>query len=216
MQSPKSLLTAVILTLVITGPAARAAVGGAGAGDQAKKGKPSQNSRGHRGNGQQGNNGGGEDLTQMRFAGMDTNHDGRITRDEWRGNNVSFNQHDWNGDGVLSGIEVTPGAQRPVDFSSLDRNHDSRISLSEWPGPRALFDLLDLNDDGFLSQTEFGQNGGLLARSRLEDLFRALDINHDNQLSPTEWTLDPAVFSRLDTNHNGFLTLDELRRIIAH
>jgi hypothetical protein len=199
-----------------------AAVGSAGAGDQdqAKKGshqgKPGQNNHGRRGNGQQGNNGGGEDLTRMRFAGLDTNHDGRITRDEWRGNDVSFNQHDWNGDGVLSGIEVTPGAQRPVDFNSLDRNHDSRISLSEWPGSRALFNLLDLNDDGFLSQTEFGQNGGLLARGRLEDLFRALDVNHDNQLSPTEWTLDPAAFSSLDTNHNGFLTLAELRRIKGH
>lgn len=41
-----------------------------------------------------------------RFRGMDTNRDGRITRDEWRGNDNSFRQHDRNGDGVISGKEM--------------------------------------------------------------------------------------------------------------
>jgi hypothetical protein len=49
----------------------------------------------------------------MRFFGLDRNHDGRITRAEWRGNDVSFRVHDWNRDGVLSGAEVRPGARRP-------------------------------------------------------------------------------------------------------
>ena len=48
----------------------------------------------------------------MRFRGLDRNNDGRITRNEWRGNDVSFRVHDWNRDGVLSGIEVRPGATR--------------------------------------------------------------------------------------------------------
>ena len=93
----------------------------------------------------------------MRFYGMDTNRDGRITRDEWRGNQNSFNQHDWNGDGVLSGIEVIPGARRPGSsdpFTRMDLNRDGRISLSEWPGNRNAFDRLDRNDDGFLSRSE--------------------------------------------------------------
>ncbi len=47
----------------------------------------------------------------MRFQKMDTNRDGVITRDEWRGNDRSFADHDCNGDGVLSGPEVKPGAQ---------------------------------------------------------------------------------------------------------
>jgi Ca2+-binding EF-hand superfamily protein len=151
----------------------------------------------------------------MRFSGMDTNHDGQISRGEWRGNDASFNEHDWNGDGVLSGIEVTPGAQRPVDFTSLDRNHDNRISPSEWPGNRAIFDLLDADRNGFLSQTEFGQYGGLLATNRLQDLFRALDANHDNRIGRAEWpaAFPTAIFNVLDTNHDTFLTLEEIRRI---
>jgi hypothetical protein len=51
---------------------------------------------------------------QMRFAGQDRNGDGRISRQEWRGNAVSFSNHDWNRDGVLSGAEVVPGARRGV------------------------------------------------------------------------------------------------------
>src|SRR5918996_1197312 len=165
MHTPKSLLTAVVLTLTITGPAAMAAVGSGSAGDQAKK-----NNHGNGGqSGQHGGNGGGnsggntggsgEDLTHMRFAGMDTNHDGQITRDEWRGNDVSFNQHDWNGDGVLSGIEVTPGVQRPVDFSSLDRNHDSRRGLREGGDNTKNCNRLDTNHDNFLTWTEFSTRG---------------------------------------------------------
>jgi Ca2+-binding EF-hand superfamily protein len=232
MRTPKPLITAVILSLAVAGPAALAA-GSSGVNDQAKK-KPAQNSqnRGNQGNqnrGNQGNghgNGGGtgsgEDLTHMRFAGLDTNHDGRITRDEWRGNDNSFNQHDWNGDGVLSGIEVTPGVQRPGGddddegendeiadrFESLDLNHDNRISLSEWRGQRDVFERLDLNDDGFLvlDELRLGNN------SRLARTFRGLDVNHDLQLSRSEWRGDAALFDRLDANHNGFLSWTEFSR----
>jgi hypothetical protein len=198
MQARKPLVTAVILFLALSGSAV-----------MAKGNKPNQNGRG----GQNHNGGGGEDLTQMRFAGMDTNHDGQISRSEWRGNDVSFNEHDWNGDGVLSGIEVTPGAQRPLDFASLDRNHDNRISLSEWPGSRVLFNLLDTNHDGFLSQQEFGTLGSTFANGRLDNIFRALDTNSDNQISRTEWIGDLTIFDRLDTNHDNFLTLTEFRRL---
>jgi Ca2+-binding EF-hand superfamily protein len=209
MQARKPLITAVVLSLALSGTAAMAK------GNQ----KPNQNGRGGQNQGGQNNGGGnhngsgGEDLTHMRFAGMDTNHDGQISRSEWRGNNVSFNEQDWNGDGVLSGIEVTPGAQRPVDFNSLDRNDDNRISPSEWPGSRVLFNLLDTNHDGFLSQEEFGTNGSVFARGRLEDIFRALDTNSDSRISRTEWPGDVALFDRLDTNHDTFLTLSELRRL---
>ena len=43
---------------------------------------------------------------------MDRNTDGIISRAEWRGNNQSFQNQDWNNDGVLSGDEVDGGAAR--------------------------------------------------------------------------------------------------------
>lgn len=47
-----------------------------------------------------------------RFRGMDTNNDGQISRSEWRGNARSFEVHDWNNDGMLSGDELDPRAAR--------------------------------------------------------------------------------------------------------
>ena len=45
------------------------------------------------------------------FAAMDTNHDGKITRAEWKGNAVGFAMLDRNGDGVLSADELKPASQ---------------------------------------------------------------------------------------------------------
>lgn len=41
-----------------------------------------------------------------RIRDMDTDHDGVVTRAEWRGTEPAFRDHDTNGDGVLSGAEV--------------------------------------------------------------------------------------------------------------
>src|SRR5688500_9138919 len=90
-------------------------------------------------------------ISKYRFQALDDNKAGRITRDEWDGNDRSFRNHDWNGDGVLSGNEVRPGAQRDTDlahhnpnqcerdlnwtranFTSLDHNRHGRLSANEW------------------------------------------------------------------------------------
>ena len=206
MRARNPLITAVVLSLAMSGPTLAAAWDGGSDGsntqEQAKK-KPNRG---------RGNNGGnqGEDLTRMRFYGLDTNHDGRITRDEWRGNQNSFNQHDWNGDGVLSGIEVTPGAQRPGTgdaFDRLDFNRDGRISLSEWNGDRTTFDRLDLNDDGFLTREELRNNPH--GRGSRFDL---LDRNDDGRISLAEWPGNQRSFDRLDRNDDGFLSRQEFAR----
>jgi hypothetical protein len=228
MRVRNPLITAAILSLALTGPAAFALAHGPSAGvhDQNKdkekdKDKDKNRNRDRRNDDRRG----GEDLTQMRFAGMDVNHDGRITRDEWRGNDNSFARHDWNGDGVLSGPEVTPGAQPPNGhrgggddgdddgdrFDRLDRNNDGRLSLAEWQGPRDLFERLDLNRDGFLTRDELRQHRGD-GGDRLDRFFRTADANGDGRLSRSEWPGDLARFDRLDRNHDGFLTRDELGR----
>jgi hypothetical protein len=50
---------------------------------------------------------------KMRFLGLDKNRDGVITRGEWPGDDRAFTNHDWNGDGILAGDEVRPGAKKP-------------------------------------------------------------------------------------------------------
>jgi hypothetical protein len=63
-------------------------------------------------------------ITEPRFRGMDTNRDGAISRNEWRGSAQSFRVHDWDGNGVLEGDEVRAGAfrrGRTLEDEDLDR-----------------------------------------------------------------------------------------------
>ena len=103
---------------------------------------------------------------RMRFEAMDKNSDGAISRDEWQGSARSFQVHDWNGDGRLSGQEVAIGAQpnnnweeadhRPnrferyvswtqAGFTNLDHNRDRRITTNEWHYDVETFRRVDRN-----------------------------------------------------------------------
>lgn len=161
----------------------------------------------------------------IRFQAMDTNNDGRITRQEWRGNDRSFRNHDWNNDGVLSGDEVRPGGQRrtPWDdrdfeasiereddwtderFRALDHNNDGRLSRSEWHADAELFSRIDRNRDNTISAVEF--KGG--EDDDREDRFADLDTNRDGRVTRAEWHGSSAVFDALDANRDGVLTRAE-------
>jgi EF hand len=104
---------------------------------------------------------------RMRFRGMDVNRDGVITRSEWRGNARSFDTHDTNQDGVLSGNEVSISGDRDVYrdrdgwddlvdvFDSVDKNNDGLVSRDEWYGDRTTFSRLDRDRNGVLKLSEF-------------------------------------------------------------
>ena len=104
-----------------------------------------------------------------RFRNMDRNNDGRVERNEWRGSARSFEVHDWNNDGVLSGDELRSGSARvgrtiqdedfeaAEQFEYLDVNNNNRIELREWHSTAAAFDQLDTNNDNFLTRAELSR-----------------------------------------------------------
>jgi len=166
---------------------------------------------------------------QMRFQAMDTNRDGQISKAEWQGNARSFQVHDWNGDGVLSGPEVRVGAQRNTNweeadhnpsrwernltwtagaFSNLDHNRDSRITANEWHYDVETFRRVDANRDGALNRAEF--LGGDTIDDDRGDNFDDLDYNNNGLVERSEWHGNNASFTALDKNRDGRLSRFEV------
>ena len=171
---------------------------------------------------------------KMRFAAMDRNNDGVIARTEWQGSNRSFDVHDWNGDGVLSGEEVRPGgrraegranedeefdsAEREYEFTNwtaegfrqLDHNRDNRISREEWHFAPEGFRRADHNRDNVISRAEFLNETPGEDDDR-SDRFAWLDTNNDGRVSRAEWHGTAERFTALDDDRDGTLTRAEMR-----
>jgi hypothetical protein len=169
---------------------------------------------------------------RMRFEVMDLNRDGIISKDEWKGSARSFEVHDWNGDGRLSGQEVAIGAQRGTamkeveeadhvpsrverylnwtapGFTSLDHNRDRRITPNEWHYDMETFRRVDRNRDAALNQAEF--LGGDDWDDDRGDNFDDLDINNNGRVERNEWHGGAAVFTQLDRNRDGVLSRFEV------
>ena len=161
----------------------------------------------------------------IRFAEMDENGDGVITRAEWRGSARSFATHDWNGDGRLTGDEVRIGAAMPANrgrglgaattlndwseprFRQLDRNGDGRISLGEWRYEHEDFFRVDRNGDNMLTLNEFLISDVDDDRG---DRFDDLDLDGNNRLDRREWHGSAAAFQWLDRNNDGTLSRSEV------
>jgi Ca2+-binding EF-hand superfamily protein len=165
-------------------------------------------------------------VNRNRFEKLDRNNDGRITRDEWNGNERAFRNHDWNGDGVLSGNEVRAGAQRDTDladhnpnslernlswtranFNSLDHNRDGRLSANEWHFDLETFRRVDANRNDSLSLQEFLGEGVDDVR---DNNFDDMDWNNNGRVERAEWYGGAAEFTRLDANRDGALSRFEV------
>jgi Ca2+-binding EF-hand superfamily protein len=157
------------------------------------------------------------DRSQMRFRDLDRNRNGQIERGEWRGSPRSFQIHDWNNDGVLSGDEVRTGATPPPDsleaedynmsptdrFGYLDLNNNGYIDRNEWDGSLDTFYELDRNSDSRLTRAEL--NRGRRAT------FAALDVNGDDRITLGEWQWSHRSFDEMDNNGDGVITRNEFR-----
>lgn len=145
---------------------------------------------------------------KIRHKGMDRNHDGVITRQEWRGNNKSFDTHDWNDDGVLTGDEVKMATNQSMSgvnrFNELDNNGNGSISREEWNNTSRSFDNLDRNHNSRLSINEFYNRAVFPVV-----VFSELDSSNDGWISRSEWQGDAASFNRLDDNTDNYLSNNE-------
>jgi Ca2+-binding EF-hand superfamily protein len=159
---------------------------------------------------------------QDNFPAQDSNGDGVVTRDEWRGNMRTFRNHDSNSDGVLSGTELPRSwrrtdefsrgtePQRRAEFSRWDRNGDDTLQRREWRGNMATFRQLDADRDGQITWYEYsGTTSGQGTRARANDL----DKNASGAVEGYEWPYNRELFHQLDMNGDSVLTNDEVQNM---
>ena len=163
---------------------------------------------------------------RQRFAEMDANGDGRISRDEWRGSAQSFRVHDWNRDGMIAGNELRDAVRQAqadtledydaVDslndwsasrFTALDQNRDGRITRAEWQYDPDSFYRVDRDRNNVLSRAEF--LGGDFDDDR-GDRFDYLDADGNNRVTRQEWHASADAFTWLDRNRDGVLSRVEV------
>lgn len=136
--------------------------------------KPVPRARGKEGEGQPGRPGqpggpggaggagggpGGE--LRKRLKEMDADADGRVTREEWKGEPEGFERFDRNKDGVLDAKDMGGGGGRPKfdgeavkqRWLKMDRDADGKVSREEYTGDFE-FERLDQDKDGFLTDAD--------------------------------------------------------------
>ena len=111
-------------------------------------------------------------------------------------------------------------------LSGIDSNHDGVISPEEMRNAPAALRILDQNGDGQLTPEEVrprfegrgrGEGGGEAPVNNSEELVQTLmafDKNHDGKISRDELPERmQGMLDRGDTNKDGFLTPDEIRKM---
>jgi Ca2+-binding EF-hand superfamily protein len=98
-----------------------------------------------------------------KFAAMDTNHDGKVSPDEYTvGATMMFDKVDTNHDGQISAAEIdaahsgkAKGMSTAQKIKIVDTNGDGVVSADEHAaGARTMFDKMDSDQDGYLTKSE--------------------------------------------------------------
>jgi Ca2+-binding EF-hand superfamily protein len=135
----------------------------------------------------------GRPMLEKNFDALDTNKDGKLSRDELKAGKALLME------------------QRRAE---LDVNKDGWIDRNEAAkSPRLAqhFDKLDTNKDGLLSRDEIKAASGMMGRG---GKFAALDKNGDGMIDRAEAAGHPRLeksFDAIDTNRDGRLSADEIK-----
>ena len=100
---------------------------------------------------------------------MDSDGDGKLSRQEFPGPAQMFDTMDTNSDDFVTldemqagqgGRGVGRGRGRGANLRQMDANGDGKISRQEWQRQPQMFDQLDANSDGFVTQEEMRRGRG--------------------------------------------------------
>lgn len=142
---------------------------------------------------------------QSLFARADTNHDGKLTREELH---------------ALANRQTLPtGTQKPSSndplFLALDLNHDGVISPDEIAAAVTSLLVLDRDHDGQISAAEMRPPQQTPAQ-QADHMLAENDLDKDGNISKAEAPdFLKGQFDAIDANQDGFLDRDELTAFFA-
>jgi Ca2+-binding EF-hand superfamily protein len=169
----------------------------------------------------------GPDLAQ-RLLAMDTDKDGRISKEEWKGRPEGFARMDTDQDGFLTKSEIEEIAKRmrrrggwksgPSDalFRRMDADQDGKLTKEEWKLKPDLFARFDANGDGVITPDEVmpadprqpGAEGDGSA-----EFLRRFDRNGDGKIEASEFK-DERRFAAMDRDQDGVLSKTEIEQAL--
>lgn len=143
-------------------------------------------------------NTGPDAVTEVLFARLDRNRDGKLTRDEVRDAERVLARLDADEDECVSSNEVLTNRSSPevAAMSTADAAMMMAAPKTEKPTPTAATDLAIYSSG--------------VPVAALSAVLKRYDANRDAVLSPTEIGFTPEVFARLDVDRSGTLTASEL------
>jgi Ca2+-binding EF-hand superfamily protein len=167
------------------------------------------------------------------FGSLDQNHDGWLTRNEWKMSATEFNRLDVNRDNRISNFEFQASPmgnsgraneqsdqQTEQRFLAVDRNRDGWVTRAESGMSTAVFNRLDTNNDNRLSRFEFDTAASdpyspAPSSAPVNDRFTAADRNSDGWLTRSEWRGTETTFTLLDSNRDNRLSRGEYDATVA-
>jgi Ca2+-binding EF-hand superfamily protein len=172
-----------------------------------------------------------------RLMQFDRNQDGKLSRDEVPERMQGlFDRGDANHDGILTAQEIAaleaaqpapkgdPAREGPPPnyirqdamLSLIDADHNGEISTAEMDAAPSALLKLDRNQDGKLTEDELRPRPSAMTPDQLlTNLIRQHDQDGDGRVALTEAPDRlKAMFTRADTDHDGYVTLDELKALV--
>jgi len=135
---------------------------------------------------------------------LDTNNDGVISQDEWRGPQEAFKSADTNGDGKIDSVEMAAMRER---FQGMRRNRGNIESTGE-TGPARRRARNQSDEVVFDTQV---RNAG-----RIETLlFRMMDANNDGKITKQELDDFSTRLLAADNDKDGAVSAEEARKAAA-